>query len=477
MGLDINFSRGSKLFRLNNLSLKAKLTIYFAAILSLTVGILGFSFFSATKALLIKNKTRYIVKKAEPVIAACANNNDNFKKIASAIAKRLVIDSLSVAVINKNSRIVVSSNKAGIKSKIGYMQNQYVKNLRRRGYNKESQGYAYKLYGGSILMIIIPIYKKSKFLGAVLIASSVKDINKTLKKYLSYLGTVTVLTVLISIGVGFLLFSSAFSSLSSIVFACNRMAGGDFSARIDSKCGNDEIGRLIKAFDEMAKSVERMLNTQRRFTANAAHELKTPLTSLRGSAEIIEKIATDDPHNVKKLAGNIKGEIDRLNGLCDRLLGIAKLEDSFNINKSKTDIRGFLHDCAGKMTAAAGKRKIIFQEGLAVDVYIDKELMSQVIFNIIENAILHTDDDGIIEISWHLETQGVIIQISDNGSGIKNGDLEHIFEPFYKGAENSKGFGLGLAFSKRIIEAHKGYIKAQNNEKAGASFIITIPFT
>ena len=477
MGLDISFSRGSKLFRLNNLSLKAKLIIYYAAILSLIVGILGFSFFSATKALLIKNKTKYIVNRAEPIIYACANNADNFKKIASAITKKLVIDSLSVAVINKKSRIVASLKKADIKSKVGYIQNQYVKNLRQAGYRKESQGYVYKLYGGSTLMIFIPVYKKSKFLGTVLIASSINDINRTLKKYLSYLGTAAALTVLISIGVGFLLFSSAFSSLNSIVFACNRIAGGDFSARIDSKCGNDEVGRLIKAFDGMAKNVERMLNTQRRFTANAAHELKTPLTSLMGSAEIIEKIAAADPHNVKKLSRNIKREIDRLNGLCDRLLGIAKLEDSFNINKSKTDIREFLYGCIGKMAAAADKRKIILKEGLAVDIYIDEELMRQVIFNIIENAILHTDDDGIIEISWHLETQGVVIKISDNGSGIKNSDLEHIFEPFYKGAENSKGFGLGLAFSKRIIEAHKGYIKAQNNEKAGASFIITIPFT
>ncbi len=475
MGLDISFSRGNKLFRLDNFSLKAKLIIYYAAILSLTVVILGFNFFSTTKALLIKNKTKYIVNRAKPTIDACTNSYDNFKEIASAITKRLAVDSLSVAVIDKKSRTIASSGKRNIELKARYIQ--YVKNLRQTGYNKENQGYVYKLYSDNILMIFIPVYKKNKFLGTVLITSSIEDINRTLKKYLSYLGTAAVLTVLISIGVGFLLISSAFSSLSSIVFACNRMAGGDFSARIDSKYGNDEIGRLIKAFDEMAKNVERMIDTQRKFTANAAHELKTPLTSLRGSAEIIEKIAADDPYNVKKLAGNIKGEIDRLNILCDRLLGIAKLEDSFNINKSKTDIREFLHGCISKMTAAAGKRKIILKEGLAVDVYIDEELMRQVIFNIIENAILHTDDEGIIEINWYLETYGVIIKISDNGSGIKDGDLEHIFEPFYKGAEDSKGFGLGLAFSKRIIEAHKGYIKAQNNEKAGASFIITIPFT
>jgi len=465
------------LLRLDNFSLRTKLIIYYAAILSLVVVILSFSFFSAARALLIKNKTEYIVNRAKPVINTYVNSTDNFNKIASVLTKKLVIDSLSVTVINKYDRIIASSKETNIEQKVGYMHSQYIKNLIQAGQNNGSQSYVYKLQGSNTLIVFIPVYKKSKFLGMVLITSSVKDINETLKKYLSYLGTAAVLTVLISIGVGFLLFSSAFSSLSSIVFACNRMAGGDFSARIGSKYGNDEVGRLIKAFDRMAQNVERMLNTQRRFTANAAHELKTPLTSLKGSAEIIEKIAAVDPNNVKKLSGNIKGEIDRLNRLCDRLIGIAKLEDSFNINKSKTDIRDFLYGCIDKMTAVTGKRKIILKEGLAVDVYIDEELMRQVIFNIIENATLHTDDDGKIEISWHLETQGVVIKISDDGSGISSSDLEHIFEPFYKVTENSKGFGLGLAFSKRIIEAHKGYIKALNNEKAGASFIIMIPFT
>ena len=256
--------------------------------------------------------------------------------------------------------------------------------------------------------------------------------------------------------------------LREMLKATEAFAKGDFSVRVPIR-EQDEIGKLSMAFNNMADSLAQQETVRRSFIANVSHELKTPLMAIQGYAEGIQAGVMD----AGSAADVILEESDRMTELVDELLDISKIDMGRQLLAfSEMDIRELLYDSIRAVEpAAAGGIAIVpdFPEE-PVMVSCDDTRLRRAVTNILSNGVRYARSE--LRLTCRVDKRHVTIRIQDDGDGIAEEDLPHIFDRFYMGKSGKSG--IGLALTKEIIHLHKGTIRAYNGE-TGAVFEITLP--
>ena len=236
------------------------------------------------------------------------------------------------------------------------------------------------------------------------------------------------------------------------------------------KFANDSIKPFGSAVDIYKKE----------FFANASHELKTPITSIRGFAELISSGLIDDKDKIIEYSTTIKREAIRMDTLVEEILKLSSLEDIDEENKmplEKINIAEIVKEAVEVLDYKLYEKKIITNVDVH-DVYIESvhEDILRVFINLIENGIKYNKDNGKIYISVRKVRKKAVIKIKDTGIGIKEEDLSHIFERFYRvdKSRNRKveGTGLGLSIVKRIVMKYKGEITVKSTYDVGTEFTI-----
>lgn len=227
--------------------------------------------------------------------------------------------------------------------------------------------------------------------------------------------------------------------------------------------------------------LRRLERLRRELTANVSHELRTPLTSIKGFAETLLGGAMRDEATGRRFLEIIDKEANRLVKLVDDLLDLSRLEDKrISLQLGQVEVGALVDETLTRLRPLAGARTFDVQAppGEAV-VLADHDRLSQVLTNLLDNAIKFTPDGGRIAIGWRCTNGEVEISVSDTGPGIAEDDLPHVFERFYKAdrarAASSGGSGLGLAITKHIVEAHGGRIAVTSAPGAGTTFVVTLP--
>ena len=229
------------------------------------------------------------------------------------------------------------------------------------------------------------------------------------------------------------------------------------------------------------RPIEDAHNAQNRFTADASHELRTPITAMRAETEITltePKLTLSEAR--EQLESNIE-ELDKLTKLSDDLLKLARL-DNVEILKTPNDINNIVDQAIEKVKPLAEKNKQLFKVSrLPKTVVIANETsLAEAFVTILDNAVKYSPAKSEIEVTIQKAKNNVMVKITDKGEGIVPTDLPHIFERFYR-ADQSRtkntvpGFGIGLAIAKETIESHGGTINAINNKKTGATFSVLLP--
>ena len=236
-------------------------------------------------------------------------------------------------------------------------------------------------------------------------------------------------------------------------------------------------GATILIIDITAKELQDKL--RREFSANVSHELKTPLTSISGFAEIM-KNGLVDPEDVKDIAGNIYDEAKRLIVLIDDIIRLSRLDNSdVDVKKESVDLKALAIEVIAHLKNAAKQKHIAVScEGYAT-VNGVSYLLEEVIQNLIDNAIKYGKDDGYAKVSLCEKDNEAIIKVEDNGIGIAASDLDRIFERFYRSDKSHSkaigGTGLGLSIVKHAVEYHNGKIEVESKLIEGSSFVIRLP--
>ncbi len=240
---------------------------------------------------------------------------------------------------------------------------------------------------------------------------------------------------------------------------------------------DDEIGRLVQAFNRSLARLEGLFTSQQRFLADVSHELRTPLTVIKGNADLIRKLGPDD-----ESLDSIKDEADRLTRLVGDLLMLAQAESGrLPLNLKAVEIDSLLTEVFQEMRVLAGQKvklKLIEIDQAVING--DRDRLKQVLINLTSNAIQYTPTGGQVTLAMTKSDSQVFIRVADTGPGIPAKDLPHIFERFYR-AEKSRtrskasGFGLGLSIAYWIVEHHKGKMEVESKEGQGTTFTITLP--
>ncbi len=289
-------------------------------------------------------------------------------------------------------------------------------------------------------------------------------------------------SVLITIISGFFFSNNLVVPIKKIIAEVNEISSLSLSKRIIAPKPKDELNELATTFNELLNRLQKSFESQKRFIANASHELSTPLTSILSQLEI----SLQKERNVveyKKVILSVCEDVINLTQLTKALLEIAKARGSISgIEFSLFRVDEMLL----KLPHAIKQYDVEYKVFLHFDAYPNVEekllvfgnvdLLFSAIKNVVQNGCKYSQDH-ITNIFLHFQSNDFEIVIADNGPGIKEEDIPHIFEPFYRGSSSryNLGFGLGLSLAHEIIDIHKGSISVINKPKVGSQFAITIP--
>ncbi len=271
------------------------------------------------------------------------------------------------------------------------------------------------------------------------------------------------------------------SPIKALTKAARRLGRGDFSQRLELK-DRGEVGELARAFNSMASDLERAEQLRRNMVADVAHELRTPLSNIRGYLEAVnDGLMKPDAAAIKSL----NEEASRLSRLVDELQELSLAEaGELKLECQSGDITELLNRSVSAFqaqTAAKGISLSLDLGGELPPVNIDSRRIAQVLYNLLDNAMAHTESGGAITISALREGDRVEVAVTDTGAGIPDEDLPYIFERFYRvdksRARATGGSGLGLTIAKGLVEAHGGEVKVRSEPGKGSRFSFTIPIS
>ncbi|MBE6805810.1 MAG: HAMP domain-containing histidine kinase [Ruminococcaceae bacterium] len=269
--------------------------------------------------------------------------------------------------------------------------------------------------------------------------------------------------------------------LKSMSEAAKRMSRGDFSRRIPV-ISDDEIGQLSISFNNMTDSLARLEKMRRNFIGNVSHELRTPMTTIAGFIDgIIDGTIEDDKRDYYLKIVSV--EVKRLSRVVESMLNLAELESGHKkINPSKFNISEcIVNIILGREQTINGKDiNVLGLDTLeAAEIRADYDLIYQVIYNLIDNAVKFTNQGGTISFKLLKTKSNVQFSIRNTGDGISKDGIEHIFERFYKGdkarSKDANSTGIGLFIVKKIIEIHGGKIVADSVENEYTVFKVMLP--
>lgn len=278
---------------------------------------------------------------------------------------------------------------------------------------------------------------------------------------------------------GFLLSRSLSRPLERMTEAASRVAAGDYAVQVPVE-GPVEARRLAVSFNQMTAAVRRSQQTLRDFLANVSHELKTPLTAIRGFAQAMVDGTLADREGLERAARVIEAESRRVLHLVQEILDLSRLEaGQTQMLRSAVDVGELLRHVAEVFSLRAeesGVRLEVQADGAGA-VRGDFDRLEQVFGNLLDNAFRHTPAGGLVRLTARPLTDGrVEIAVADSGEGMPPEALSHIFDRFYQvNGSPRRGTGLGLAISREIVHAHGGEIRAESIQGVGTRFIVTLP--
>ncbi|MHB2154685.1 sensor histidine kinase [Calditrichota bacterium GD2] len=474
---------------LKNYSLRTKLVLLYSVLLISSAVLISYFSYWDIWQILISNKASQLRAVAKPIIEywlieqglnkSDSNNIDINLKNARRLAYDLTSRNVVAVIIDRSGKVLANGKRLPEEPVAPDINVQYFKKA-LSGMNEIN--YLDSVNGKDILVFLIPIRPQpgdQDILGVIQMSTTLSDVNKILLRHGSRLFTAVAMVLVLGIFFGYWLIGGNLKDLQKLSTACQEIAKGNFTERASLKGRKDEIGKLANSFNLMIDKIEKLFNSQKRFVANAAHELLTPLTGLRGSLEVLLRGAQDDPEAVNRLSKGMYSEVNHLIRLCDRLLGLSRLENALNVSKKRIFLNEFMDEFEQKAKQLFPDNSIVIQKGPYVSLLADPDLLEQILHNLLSNAVSYSSPTLPIAIGWKLIPGFVQIWVADQGEGMDKETLSHAFEPFYRGKNQKlrgiKGSGLGLALTRAMVEAHAGLIRIKSTHGKGTIVFFTLP--
>ncbi|MGH3859092.1 sensor histidine kinase [Actinokineospora sp.] len=263
------------------------------------------------------------------------------------------------------------------------------------------------------------------------------------------------------------------------------IGSGDLTRRIDGADARTEVGRLGTALNAMLGQIESAFRERessetrlRRFIADASHELRTPVATIRGYAELFRRGAAARPDDLAMAMRRIESEAERMGVLVDEMLLLARLDQGRPLEREPVPLAALATDAVADANAASPDHRFEL-EATPVSVAGDADRLRQVLGNLLANVIQHTPPGTSAVVRVRPEDHDAVVEVADNGPGVAVDDLPHVFERFYRGdserLRDHGGAGLGLSIVSSVAAAHGGSATVRSNGESGTTFVVRLP--
>ncbi|RZS29608.1 two-component system OmpR family sensor kinase [Herbihabitans rhizosphaerae] len=295
----------------------------------------------------------------------------------------------------------------------------------------------------------------------------------------------SVVTVLAIVVLSWFAVKRGLRPLADIADTADEIRSGDLSRRVPSAKPGTEIGRLDSALNAMLGQLENAFQDKensearlRRFVADASHELRTPIATIRGYAELFRRGAAERPADLAKVTGRIEAEAERMGVLVDELLLLARLDQGRPLEREPVDLTELAADAVADARATEPSRSLELDADGPVVVSGDPARLRQVLANLLSNVLRHTPSDAPATIRVHPHGDGAMIEVIDTGPGMSEAERARAFERFYRtdsSRAKENGSGLGLSIVDSVVEAHGGTVELTTQPGQGTTVRVTLP--
>jgi len=334
--------------------------------------------------------------------------------------------------------------------------------------------------GTAVRLYLEPVRAREGVIGVIQVGRSLGEVEAILGQ-LRLIGALGLAAALaLALGGGYFLAGRALAPVDRITRAAERIGAEDLSRRLGLALPDDELGRLARAFDAMIGRLDEAFQRQRRFTADAAHELRTPLSIICAQAETARGHPREPTYDARVL-DDIYHEGQRLRELMESLLVLARIDAGQPLALAPLDLEELVADVTERIAPRAHERGLEIRTliGEAGPVSGDATWLTQLLLNLLDNGLRHTPPSGRVTLSLAGAPGGVLLKVADTGEGIAAEHLPHIFERFYR-ADRARtraagGTGLGLAICGWVAEAHHGRLTVESEVGRGTVFSLWLP--
>ena len=380
-----------------------------------------------------------------------------------------------VFVLDANGEIIITS----VKEFDGKIRKIFTKGI-LSGRDLVFHGNLGGVFGIDMLTVARPIRYHNQIVGGVLVSVPTPEITGIRTEIVRILVFNMLLVMVVAAIMMYVLSKRTTKSLRELNEAAKSIANGDLKKRVSVDAGM-EVTELCETFNQMAESIEQLEKMRSSFIANVSHDLRTPMTTIIGFVEgILDGTIPEDKKSW--YLSIVLDESKRLSRIVTDLLDLSKMEQgSFNIEKRNFDVSELIRLTVIKFEKRITEKNISLTVGFDAErllVLADRDAISRVLTNVIDNALKFTPEGGFIDVQAGTKDGRVYVSVQNSGTGIEEKDLRHIFDRFYKTdksrSKDKNGAGLGLYIVKSIINAHGETVWAESKPGEFARFSFTL---
>ncbi len=339
-----------------------------------------------------------------------------------------------------------------------------------------------EVFGEPLRIITYPVKRPGSDINSIVqVATSLSGVQDTLRKLILILVSIVPLALIIASIGGIFLANKVLKPINEINRITREITSKNLQLRVPLPSTHDELGQLVETINEMIERLEKSFLQIQQFTADASHELKTPLTILKGEAELALR-KQRDPEEYREYLRSSLEEINRMTRLVQDLLILSRADTGrLTLHKEPLNLATLVDACCDqcRFLGEGQEVKVLFDRQEEIWVLGDKYRLKQMLFNLVENAIKYSDRGRKVEVHTRQNGRFVNVLVKDEGVGIDKKDIPYIFDRFYRvdksRSREAGGTGLGLSICKWIAEAHGGKITVESTLGKGSCFTVWLP--
>ena len=451
-------------------SIRTKFALAFIAVVAVVLVLMNTYFLTASRDMIFRSKQKFVQERAAFITM---NLEDYFEVLSAADVAKFMeqLDSAGAA----NTIITDADGKIMYGSREADMLVELPPELITRAMEGNDLFYAKFSEGSFFSSALTPVMNRGIAIGAVYVHEQDYEQGKILVDMQKTLRSISIIVVIFSAAMVIFLIWSVMRRITSIFKGIKSVREGEYNYHVRMS-GSDELALLGDEFNSLTDRLRETDEVRRRFVANASHELKTPLASIRLLSDSLLQNEDIKHETMQEFIGDIGAEAERLSRTTEKLMSLTRLDSKIKDDKTKVNVRNSIISTLRMLKPLAVNRGLTLYSDLEEDCYVlaTEDSIHQIIFNLVENAIKYNKPGGMVSVRLLVDNDEVVVNVDDTGLGVPDTDLPYIFDRFYRvdkaRSREAGGSGLGLSIVMDTVRELKGKVTAKRRIGGGMRF-------